>query len=289
MIAEGFEGLDQKEADARVVAWLERARTSSRSASRTATRSARASAATPGSSRSSRRSGGAAMDELARPAIEALRERPRPLPPREPAPLRDRVARAGAGLVHLASALVGAPDPDLDVPGRAPHLRVAAARGMRRVRRGRSSSATPTCSTHGSRPRSGRSRRSAGPTTTPELARYYPGDVNVTARDIIRLWENRMIFAGLVPPGRDPVHGRDHPRRPSSRPTGGGCRRASAPASTRWSRSRRTAPTRRATACSRCRRRRTSATRRRAIEEGRKLANKLWNVARLILQTRRAA
>ena len=35
------------------------------------------------------------------------------------------------------------------------------------------------------------------PTETPELARYYPGDVNVTAREIIRLWENRMIFTGL--------------------------------------------------------------------------------------------
>ena len=35
------------------------------------------------------------------------------------------------------------------------------------------------------------------PDETPELERYYPGDVNTTAREIIRLWENRMIFAGL--------------------------------------------------------------------------------------------
>src|SRR5439155_17126977 len=35
------------------------------------------------------------------------------------------------------------------------------------------------------------------PEQTPELARYYPGSVNSTAREIIRLWENRMIFAGL--------------------------------------------------------------------------------------------
>ena len=35
------------------------------------------------------------------------------------------------------------------------------------------------------------------PEQTPELDRYYPGDVNVTAREIIRLWENRMIFSGL--------------------------------------------------------------------------------------------
>ena len=35
------------------------------------------------------------------------------------------------------------------------------------------------------------------PVETPELGRYYPGNVNVTAREIIRLWENRMIFTGL--------------------------------------------------------------------------------------------
>jgi valyl-tRNA synthetase len=35
------------------------------------------------------------------------------------------------------------------------------------------------------------------PERTPELERYYPGNVSVTAREIIRLWENRMIFSGL--------------------------------------------------------------------------------------------
>ena len=35
------------------------------------------------------------------------------------------------------------------------------------------------------------------PEQTPELERYYPGDVNSTAREIIRLWENRMIWTGL--------------------------------------------------------------------------------------------
>ena len=35
------------------------------------------------------------------------------------------------------------------------------------------------------------------PEETPELARFYPGDINITAREIIRLWENRMIFSGL--------------------------------------------------------------------------------------------
>ena len=49
------------------------------------------------------------------------------------------------------------------------------------------------------------------PEQTPELERYYPGDVNSTAREIIRLWENRMIWTGLELLGDDPVHGRDHP------------------------------------------------------------------------------
>jgi valyl-tRNA synthetase len=35
------------------------------------------------------------------------------------------------------------------------------------------------------------------PEQTPELARWYPGDVLVTARDIINLWVARMIFTGI--------------------------------------------------------------------------------------------
>ena len=46
-------------------------------------------------------------------------ERQDPLPPGEPAPLRDRLARERAGLVHLAPDLVGAPDPRVALPGRA--------------------------------------------------------------------------------------------------------------------------------------------------------------------------
>jgi valyl-tRNA synthetase len=121
------------------------------------------------------------------------------------------------------------------------------------------------------------------PGQTPELDRYYPGDVNVTAREIIRLWENRMIFSGLfllgdlpftdviitstvlAPDGRrmskslgtgiDPLeavekHGADATRY--------GLLKISSTQDVRFSWG--------------------------AIEEGRKLANKLWNVARLILQ-----
>ena len=32
------------------------------------------------------------------------------------------------------------------------------------------------------------------PDDTPDLEAFYPGDLNTTAREIIRLWENRMIF-----------------------------------------------------------------------------------------------
>src|SRR5439155_1652114 len=35
------------------------------------------------------------------------------------------------------------------------------------------------------------------PEQTPELEGWYPGTLNTTAREIIRLWENRMIFMGL--------------------------------------------------------------------------------------------
>ena len=55
----------------------------------------------------------------------------------------------------------------------------------------------PTCSTPGSRRRSGRSRRSAGPTDTRDLRAFYPTDVLSTARDIIFLWVARMVMMGI--------------------------------------------------------------------------------------------
>jgi valyl-tRNA synthetase len=120
------------------------------------------------------------------------------------------------------------------------------------------------------------------PERTPELERYYPGDVNVTAREIIRLWENRMIFSGLelmgdipftdviitatvlAPDGRrmskslgtgiDPLEAVDQHGADATRY---GLLKFSSTQDVRFSWG--------------------------AIEEGRKLANKLWNVARLIL------
>ncbi len=121
------------------------------------------------------------------------------------------------------------------------------------------------------------------PDPTSDLERFYPGDFNITAREIIRLWENRMIFSGLelvgdipfsdviihstvlAPDGRrmskslgtgvDPLevideHGTDALRY--------GLQKMSSQQDARLSY--------------------------KAIDEGRRLANKLWNVARLILQ-----
>jgi valyl-tRNA synthetase len=126
------------------------------------------------------------------------------------------------------------------------------------------------------------------PDETEDLKAFYPGDMNTTARDIIRLWENRMIFAGLEVMGDVPfkdvvIHSLVHA------PTGG-----------RMSKSLGTGmnPIAQIEAHG------ADATRyglmkmasaqdvsfsEGAIEEGRKLANKLWNVARLILQASEGA
>ena len=123
------------------------------------------------------------------------------------------------------------------------------------------------------------------PERTPDLERYYPGHVNSTAREIIRLWENRMIWTGLellgdVPfndviihstilaadgrrmskslgTGVDPLdliatHGADATRY--------GLLKMSSTQDVRFTEG--------------------------PLEEGRKLANKLWNVSRLLLQER---
>ena len=121
------------------------------------------------------------------------------------------------------------------------------------------------------------------PDETQELAAYYPGNVSSTAREIIRLWENRMIWAGLEVMGEVPftdviihstVLATDGRRMSKSLGTGVdplemidaygadatryGLLKISSTQDVRFSPG--------------------------AIEEGRKLANKLWNVSRLILQ-----
>ncbi|MGH3072388.1 MAG: valine--tRNA ligase [Gaiellaceae bacterium] len=123
------------------------------------------------------------------------------------------------------------------------------------------------------------------PEPTPELERYYPGNVNSTAREIIRLWENRMIWTGLELVGEIPftdviIHSTilaaDGRRMSKSLGTGVdpldliakhgadatryGLLKMSSTQDVRFTEG--------------------------PLEEGRKLANKLWNVARLLLQNR---
>jgi valyl-tRNA synthetase len=121
------------------------------------------------------------------------------------------------------------------------------------------------------------------PDDTPDLQTFYPGDLNTTARDIIRLWENRMIFSGLELMGEVPfrdvvIHSLLH-----------------APAGGRMSKSLGTGMDPMVNIESHG----ADATRyglmkmassqdvtfsEGAILEGRKLANKLWNASRLLLQ-----
>jgi valyl-tRNA synthetase len=120
------------------------------------------------------------------------------------------------------------------------------------------------------------------PEETPELEAWYPGTLNTTAREIIRLWENRMIFSGLELMGEIPfrdviihttVLAPDGRRMSKSLGTGlnpldliaehgadatrYGLLKMASSQDVRFNV--------------------------KMIEEGRRLANKLWNVARLIL------
>jgi valyl-tRNA synthetase len=121
------------------------------------------------------------------------------------------------------------------------------------------------------------------PDETPDLRTFYPGDLNTTARDIIRLWENRMIFTGLELMGEIPftdvvIHSLVH-----------------APAGGRMSKSLGTGMNPIAIIeeygadATRYGLMRMASSQdvtfaEGAIAEGRKLANKLWNASRLILQ-----
>ena len=121
------------------------------------------------------------------------------------------------------------------------------------------------------------------PDQTPDLAAFYPSTLQTTAREIIRLWENRMIFSGLELLGKEPfrdviihstVLAADGRRMSKSLGTGidpldvidehgtdatrYGLVKISSAQDVRFSYN--------------------------AIEEGRRLANKLWNASRLLLQ-----
>jgi valyl-tRNA synthetase len=121
------------------------------------------------------------------------------------------------------------------------------------------------------------------PDETPDLKTFYPGDVSVTAREIIRLWENRMIFSGLELLGDVPftdviitstILAPDKRRMSKSLGTGIDPRDVISEYgadATRYGLLKMSST-------------QDVAFSYGAIEEGRKLANKLWNVARLLLQ-----
>jgi valyl-tRNA synthetase len=122
------------------------------------------------------------------------------------------------------------------------------------------------------------------PDETEDVRAFYPGDLQTTAREIIRLWENRMVFMGLELLGEIPftdviIHSTvlapDGRRMSKSLGTGidpldviaeygadatrYGLLKMSSTQDVRFSYG--------------------------AVAEGRKLANKLWNASRLLLQT----
>ena len=158
-----------------------------------------------------------------------------------------------------------------------------------RARRPPSAGSTPTrcartrtCSTPGSPRRCGRSRPSAGPTRTRPAAGLLPDRAFLTtARDILFLWVARMVMMGIEFTG-------DVPSTTSTSPDHPGTRRA-ADVEVAGHRDR---PARR----DRRPRRRRAALRPagdvldpgrallgRPVQQGRDLANKMWNASRLIL------
>jgi valyl-tRNA synthetase len=121
------------------------------------------------------------------------------------------------------------------------------------------------------------------PDDTEDLRAFYPGDLNTTARDIIRLWENRMIFAGLELMGEVPfrdvvIHSLVHA------PTGGRMSKSLgigmnplALIETHGADATRYGLMKMGSS-------QDVTFSEGAIEEGRKLANKLWNASRLLIQ-----
>ncbi len=121
------------------------------------------------------------------------------------------------------------------------------------------------------------------PDDTEDLRAFYPGTLNTTAREIIRLWENRMIFSGLELMGEVPftdviihttVLAPDGRRMSKSLGTGIDPNNVIddyGADATRYGLLKLTSS-------------QDARFNYGYIDEGRKLANKLWNVARLILQ-----
>ena len=144
------------------------------------------------------------MDELARPAIDGGARRRVRFHPERWARGLPRLDGEHPAVVRLAPAVVGPPPAG---------LLLRRLRGdLRRARRRRSAAGpatgrcarTTTCSTRGSRARCGRSRRSAGRRRPRSCAPSTRPTSLVTARDIIFLWVARMMMMGLEFTGEVP-------------------------------------------------------------------------------------
>ena len=205
--------------------------------------------------------------------------------------LQARLPRLDAkhpALVRLAPALVGPPGCRSGTRRRARRSSPSPSSSHARRRSSGESIPTrcarrPTSSTPGSAPRCGRSRPSAGRTDAPRLRAFYPTDVLTTAREIIFLWVARMVMMGIEFAGDDPV------RATSTSPGDPGAGR---PPDVEVARHR-DRPARR----DRRPRRRRAALRPAGdvvdpgrpllggpkVQQGRDLANKIWNASRLIL------
>ena len=139
------------------------------------------------------------MDELAAPAIEVVerdevRIAPEQLQARLPrldattsGPGASRASSGGATGCRSGTAPRG--EEIVAESEAAPEAAASAA--ARRCAR------TRTSSTPGSARRCGRSRPSAGPTDRRELRAFYPTDFLTTAREIIFLWVARMVMMGI--------------------------------------------------------------------------------------------
>ena len=115
-----------------------------------------------------------------------------------------RLGRQHARLVHQSPAVVGPPHPGLV---RTRRQRAGRASARTRGAAGQAGSRTRTSSTPGSPPGCGRSRPSAGRTSTADLRKFYPTTVLVTGYDIMFFWVARMMMFGLYAmDGRQPFN-----------------------------------------------------------------------------------
>ena len=189
-------GLDQEEAGKRVLSWCARSAASSTAVIPTGTRSPSASAARAASSRSSRSSGGAAWTSWGRRRSRRSRRAAcATTPSRSTASRSTRLPTRPTGTSRAscggATSCPSGTAPTATSPSPRPSRTPAPSAGRRSLERDPDvldtwfSSALWPFATLG------------WPDDTPDLRRFYPGDLNITAREIIRLWENRMIFSGL--------------------------------------------------------------------------------------------